>query len=107
MRTIARRVRNLEKQFGTAAGKEQIVLLVCKPGWGVALDRDRCIQILRETGLLPTRPVALVNLMDVPDCLNAEETEMFLREHAAEICGFLRSRPLPDQSAQAAPAAMK
>jgi hypothetical protein len=103
MRTIAMRVRNLEKQFGTADGNEQIVLVVCKPGWGVgvAFDRDRCIQILRETGFLPTGSVALVNLIDVPDGMNAEQTELFLREHAVEICNFPQSRPLADQPAQA------
>ena len=75
MRTIARRVRNLEKQFGTADGEQQLLLVVCKPGWGVAIDRDRCIQIPRETGLLPTGGVALVNLGPVPDGLTAEQTE--------------------------------
>jgi hypothetical protein len=45
-RTIARRVRNLEEQFGTADGKEQIVL------------------------------VAVANLSDVPDGLTADQTEM-------------------------------
>jgi hypothetical protein len=26
-------------------------------------------------------------VIDVPDGLNEEQTEMFLREHAAEVCG--------------------
>jgi hypothetical protein len=62
MRTIARRVCKLEKQFGTADGEQQILLVVCEAGWGLALNRERCIQILRETGLLPTGRVALVDL---------------------------------------------
>ena len=31
-------------------------------GRGLALDQDRCIQILRECGHLPTGPVDVVNL---------------------------------------------
>jgi hypothetical protein len=99
MRTIARRVRNLEKHSGTADGEQQILLIVCRPSWGLGLDKDKCIRILSESGYLPTGRVALVNLGLVPDGLTAEQTEMFLREPAAEMCGF--------QRAQAASAAMK
>jgi hypothetical protein len=53
-------------------------------GWGLALDSDRCIDILGECGFLPTGPVGLVDLCQIPDCLNAEELERFLREHGAE-----------------------
>jgi hypothetical protein len=31
--------------------------------------------------------MGIVNFLDIPEGLNAEQTERFLREHAAEICG--------------------
>ena len=52
----------------------------------MALDPDTCLQILRDTGFVSTGPTGLVNLCDVPDGLNREETGVFLREHAAEMC---------------------
>jgi len=86
MRTISKRVQNLEKQLGTASGTQQLLLVVSRAGWVLALDQDRCIEILREAGFLPTGRMGIVDL-DIPEGLNAKETEMFLREHAAEICG--------------------
>ena len=71
---------------------EQLLLVVTAAGKRLALDQDRCIQILRECASLPTGPVGVVNLGQIPDGLNAEETERYLRENAAEICAF---RPAP------------
>jgi hypothetical protein len=88
MRTIARRVRDLEKHSGTADGEQQILLIVCRPSWGLGLDKDKCIRILSESGYLPTGRVALVNLGLVPDGLTAEQTEMFLREPAGRCAAF-------------------
>jgi hypothetical protein len=45
------------------------------------------MQILRECEFLPTGRVGLVHLYKIPDGLNAEQTERFLRENGAEICG--------------------
>jgi predicted P-loop ATPase len=45
----------------------------------------------RESGFLPTGPVGVVNLGQIPDGLNAEELERLLRKDGAEICG-LRAR---------------
>jgi hypothetical protein len=51
--------------------------------------QDRCLQILRECGFLPTGPgFGLVNLCQIPDGLNADELERFLREDGAETRGF-------------------
>jgi hypothetical protein len=89
MRTVTRRIGKLEDRFWIGDRKRQcILLIVCKAGWGLALDRDRCIEILRECGFLPTGPVGLVNLGQIPDGLNAEELERFLREDGAETCGL-------------------
>jgi hypothetical protein len=63
-------------------------MVVTTAGRGLALDQDRCVQILRECGLLPTGPVGVVDLGQIPDGLNAEELERFLRKDGAEICGL-------------------
>ena len=88
MRTVARRIAKLEDRFLPGNGKPQLLLVVTAAGRGLALDQDRCIQILRECGFLPTGPVGLVNLGQIPSGLNAEETERFLRKDGAEICGL-------------------
>src|SRR4029077_11465518 len=57
-------------------------------GLGAGPRSGQGIQILSECGFLPTGPVGLVNLGQIPDGLNAEELERFLRKHGAEIRGF-------------------
>ena len=53
---------------------------------GLALDADRCVEILRECGFLRPRGVAFVDLLDIPDDMNEKETEQYLRERGAELC---------------------
>jgi hypothetical protein len=86
MKIIDRRLHKLEDQFAPAKGKPGILLVVCHAGWGLALEQDPCIQILRECGFLPTGAIGLVNFCDIPAGMNAEGTERFLRERGAEIC---------------------
>jgi hypothetical protein len=69
-------------------GAEQLLMVVTTAGRGLALDQDRCVEILRECGFLPTGPVGLVNLGDIPKGLNAEELERFLRKNGAETRGL-------------------
>jgi hypothetical protein len=88
MRTVARRIAKLEDRFLPGNGKPQLLLVVTAAGKALALDQDRCIQILRECGFLPTGPVGLVNLGEIPNGLNAEELERFLRKDGEEICGL-------------------
>ena len=88
MKTIDRRIRTLADRFWLGNGKPPLLLVVSKAGWGLALDQDRCMQILRESGFLPTGPVGVVNLGQIPDGLNAEELERYLREDGAETRGF-------------------
>ena len=88
MKAISKRLCKLESQFGLGPETEQLLLVVTAAGKALALDQDRCIQILRECGFLPTGPVGLVNLGEIPDGLNAEELERFLREDGADICGL-------------------
>jgi hypothetical protein len=55
----------------------------------LALDQDRCIEILRECGHLPTGPgFGIVNFCEIPEGLNAKELERYLREDGAETRGF-------------------
>lgn len=74
--------------FGPVTGKPQLLLVVTAAASELALDQDTCIQILRECGYLPTGPIGLVNLCEIPDDLNAEDLEKYLREHGAETHGF-------------------
>ena len=88
MKTFDRRIRKLEDRFSLGNGKPQLLLVACKAGWGLALDRDRCVQILGEYGFLPIGPVGVVNLWQIPDGLNAEGLERFLREDGAKTRDF-------------------
>jgi hypothetical protein len=60
------------------------VLVFSRAGWGFALDQEMCIEILSQSGFLPTGPVGLVNLLDLPENLSAEELLTFLRERGGE-----------------------
>ena len=66
-----------------------MLFVVSSVGCRLTLDRDRCIEILGECGVLPTGPTfGVVDLLNVPKDLSAKETEKYLRDHAVEICGF-------------------
>ena len=92
MNALTRRVRRLEHHLRPLEGKLQRLWVVCRAGWGLALDQDACLQILRECGFLPTGPLGLVNLRSVPEGLNAEQTERFLRENGAATRGLPKIR---------------
>lgn len=80
-----RRIAKLEKQFGTVESEPPLLLVVSSGS--LALDEDRCIEILGECGFLPTGPVfAAVSLCRIPKGLNAKETERYLRENGSNIC---------------------
>jgi len=89
MRSITKRIDNLESLLGIAAAKLQCRVWVVRLfGRELALNSDRCVEILPECGFLRdgTR-FAVVQLCGIPDGLNARELEKFLRENGAEICG--------------------
>jgi hypothetical protein len=84
-----RRIAKLEKQFGTVESESPLLLVVSRIGCPLALDEDRCVEILGESGFLPRGPaMGVVNLGRMPKGLNAKETESYLRENGSEICGF-------------------
>lgn len=80
------RIEKLEDRYGIAPRKPPILLVVCRAGWGLALDSGTCIKILGECGYLPTESIGLVSFLDIPDGLNAEETEKYLRESGRDVC---------------------
>ena len=60
---------------------------------GRGLDDDTCLRILREAGFPPANAVATVDLCEIPGGLSAEETERFIRENGAKICGIDSQAP--------------
>jgi hypothetical protein len=92
MKAITRRLGRLEHHLRPLGGKPQRLWVVCKPGWGLALDQDACLQILRECGFFPIGRFGFVDLCSVPEDLNAEQTERFLRENGATTCGLPKVR---------------
>ena len=90
MRTVARRIAKLENRFWPAAGEPGFLVVVCRAGWGLALDMDTCVGILVECGFLPTSHAGfrLVNLSGIQFGMSAGELESFLREKGAEARGL-------------------
>jgi hypothetical protein len=87
MKTVTRRIAKLEDQFGTAQRETPVLLAMSAAASELALDQDRCMEILRECGHLPTGPgFGIVYLYEIPDGLNTQELEKYLREHGAAIC---------------------
>ena len=85
MNAISRRLGKLENRMGLEA--EPLLMVMTRANVCLALDTDTCIGILRESGHLPKGGIVSVYLGNIPDGLNAEETERFLRENGAQICG--------------------
>jgi hypothetical protein len=81
MRSILRRIEKLESGW-TQAAEGGIHLFVKRAGLELALDSNRCVEILRQCGFSPS----VIRLGKVPPGLNAKELERYLCEHGAEIC---------------------
>ena len=105
MKAVIRRLRRLEDQFKPANGSRQsLEWVVTRAERRLALDASTCVQILRECGFLPAGPFfRVVKLGKIPDGLTEEETERFLREKGAEICGPQNHRGPAGASAHPAP----
>ena len=85
MRSLRSRIDELEQQTGIKGAQSR--LIVMRLGQEeLALDRDRCVEILSECGFVLTGPISLLDFLRVPDGLNAGQLVRHLREHAAEIC---------------------
>jgi hypothetical protein len=82
MRTVTGRIGKLEHRYGIAKGKPGILLVVSAAAWRHPLSVDRCVNILRECGFFPTGAgIHIVDLIHLPEGLNAKELEKYLREH--------------------------
>ena len=79
MRNLIRRLDRLERPAGGC--QDQVLVIVS--GGLLALDDDRCVEILREAGFIREGPgIRVVDLLlSVPPGLDAQELERFLREH--------------------------
>ena len=89
MKTVLGRIAKLEQQFESAE-RQQTLLVVYGVEVELALDQDRCIQILRESGFLPTGPIGVVSFLGIPQGLNADELERLLRERGGEVTSLSR-----------------
>jgi hypothetical protein len=83
MKAVERRIRRLEIRDGPPGGRVFLAVTACVT---LALDADTCVEILRESGVLPTRGFSVVNLYKIPEGLNAAKIKLYLREHGAELC---------------------
>ena len=88
MKAIDSRIRRLQQQLCPDGGQEQRLWVAVIFGRELALDSDRCVDILRESGFLPTGRFGIVSLCGIPDGLNAEELEKYLRTNGTEASGF-------------------
>ena len=89
MKAIDNRIRRLQQQLCPAVG-QQLLCFVIPAGCELALDLNRCREILDECGFLPTGPCGVVNFFGVPHGLNAKDLEAFLRKNGAETRDFAR-----------------
>jgi hypothetical protein len=89
MRTVTRRIAKLEHQFGIATDTPQIRYVVRRAG--SYPDENKCLQVLEECGFLGPQ-ITMVNLCAIPDGLNEQEMERFLRKRGAELC-YPRNAP--------------
>ena len=84
MRTLRSRIEQLE---GRAGGARQtcIQLIVMQAGQELAIDTDRCTEILAECGYGSTAPISLLEFGDIPDGLDAAELERYLRARSGNL----------------------
>jgi hypothetical protein len=89
MRSLRRRLAQLEDR--TSAGeREGLRLVAMRYGAEFALDLDRCAEILGECGFVGNAVPLVLNLVDIPFDLNANELETYLRENAEQVCKAIR-----------------
>jgi hypothetical protein len=87
MKTIDRRLRRLQGRLCPDNGQPQRLWVLTQPGCQLALDLDRCTQILDECSFLPTGRFGVVDLLGIPEHLTARELEQFLRRNHTENAG--------------------
>jgi hypothetical protein len=85
MKSVIRRIARLEDRFAPNLEEEPFLVIVRRMDRKLALDKDACLQILRECGFLRGGSIRVVKLGNIPDGLSAAELEKFLRENGAMI----------------------
>ena len=95
MKAIDSRIRRLQSRLCPDNGQPQSLWVTVLAGCELALDLDKCVDILREGGFLPTGRFGVVSLCGIPDGLNAKELENYLRKNGTQAPGF---GPHPQQS---------
>ena len=88
MKAIDNRIRRLQARLCPDNGQPQRLWVSLLVGRQLALDSERCVDILRECGFLPTGRFGVVSLCGIPDGLNAKELEQYLRKNGTEAPGF-------------------
>jgi hypothetical protein len=88
MKAIDSRIRRLQGRLCRDNVQPQRLWVTIQAGCELALDLDRCTEILDECGFLPTGRFGVLNFCGIPDGLNAKELETFLRKNGAETRGF-------------------
>jgi hypothetical protein len=84
MTNLQRRIERLERPAGadTQAG---LRLIVMDAGATFAMDVDRCVEVLAESGFV--RPgCCVLDFLNIPHGLTQDELVAYLREHGGEIC---------------------
>jgi len=92
MRAIDSRIRRLQQRLCPDEDYEQRIWVPVIYGRELALDTDRCVDILRECGFLPKTRFLVLSLTGIPHGLNAQELEQYLRKNGARICGTDRDQ---------------
>jgi hypothetical protein len=92
MKAIDSRIRRLQSRLCPDSGQPQHFWIAVLAGAEFALDQDRCIEILREGGFLPSTRFGVLHFCGIPDGLNAKELERYLRRNGARICGTGRDQ---------------
>lgn len=86
MKAIDSRIRRLQQRLCPDSGHEQRLWVLIRPSYGLALDPDRCVDILGECRFLPQSRFGCLNFLRIPQDLNAKELEQYLRKNGASIC---------------------
>ena len=88
MKAIDSRIRRLQGRLCPDNGQPQRLWVTVLAGCELALDIDRCVDILGECGFLSAGRFGVVSLCGIPDGLNARELEKYLRTNGTQEPGF-------------------
>jgi len=89
MKAIDSRIRRLQGLLLPDNGQPHRLWVLTEAGCALALELDRCVDILREGGFLPSTRFGVLDFCGIPDGLNAKELETFLRKNGEETRGFV------------------